>query len=136
MQLGRKWFYVTMAVAVAAVAGSGVGLYYKLSSHAAPEAIAGHVPTTAAPAAASQSTVPNPAAPSMEVAAERLAQRLKQQGGTGDDWALLARSYVHLQRYPEAVDAFAKALELSPGDKALVEGQEAARRAAGVSPAR
>jgi hypothetical protein len=38
-------------------------------------------------------------------------------------------------RYPEAVDAYGKAIQKSPGDKALVEEQAAARKSAeGVAP--
>ena len=135
MQVGRKWFYGTAAVAVVAVVGSGVGLYFKLSSRAAPDATP-HGPMATAPAA-QQGTMPAAAAPSMEVAADRLALRLKEKGGTGDDWALLARSYVHLKRYPEAVEAYAKALEKMPGNQAFIDGQTAARNAAaGTLPAR
>ena len=36
-----------------------------------------------------------------------------------------------MRRYPEAVDAFGKALQKLPGDKALIDEQAAARKAAG-----
>ncbi len=124
----RSWRYAVVAVAASAVLVSGLGMYLKLSSRTVPQPVAGAVPMTAAPTV---SPDPTSAAPSIDVAAERLAQRLKEKDGTGDDWALLARSYVYLKRYPEAVDAFGKALQKAPGNQAFIEGQAAARRAAG-----
>ncbi len=137
MGLGSKWRYLVVAVAAGAVLMSGLSLYLKLSSRPAPEPIPGSGPTAAAaPAATAQDAMPTAAAPSIEVAAERLAQRLREKDGTGEDWALLARSYVHLKRYPEAVDAFAKALQKMPGNQAFIDGQAAARKAAAEAAAR
>ncbi len=131
MGLGSKWRYLVVAVAAGAVLMSGLSLYLKLSLHPAPEPMPGSGPTAAAaPAATAQDAAPTSAAPSIDVAADRLAQRLREKDGTGDDWALLARSYVHLKRYPEAVDAFAKALQKMPGNQAFIDGQAAARKAA------
>lgn len=123
------------ALAAAAVLASGIVLYWKIASRDAPSAVSAspHRADAAAMSGAPQAT---PTAPSMEVATEGLARRLKAQGGSADDWALLARSYVHLKRYPEAVDAFAKALELNPADQSLIAAQAAARQAAGMAPAR
>ena len=56
---------------------------------------------------------------------------MKTKDGSGDEWALLARSYVQMRRYPEAVDAYAKALQKMPGDQALLNEQAAARKGAG-----
>ena len=136
MALRRGTTFGVAALAAAAVLASGIVLYWKIASREAPGAVAASphradVATTAAPQA-----TPTATAPSMEVATEGLARRLKAQGGSADDWALLARSYVHLKRYPEAVDAFTKALELNPGDQSLIAAQAAARQAAGMAPAR
>ncbi len=138
MVAARKWLFGIIALAASAMLVTGVALYLELSSRTAPEATVGGVPATAAtPTATGQGDGSNGAAPSVEVAAERLAQRLKDKDGTADDWALLARSYVHLKRYPEAVDAFAKALQKMPGNPAFIEGQAAARKAAAeAAPAR
>ena len=136
MVAGRKWLYGVVALAASAMLASGVGLYLKLSSRTASETSVGGVPATATPATP-QTAMPAATAPSIEVAAERLAQRLKDKDGTGDDWALLARSYVHLRRYPEAVEAFGKALQKMPGNQAFIDGQAAARKAAAeAAPAR
>lgn len=70
------------------------------------------------------------ALPTIDVAAERMAKRLQASGGTGDEWALLARTYVELKRYPEAVSAYARALEKMPGNETLLTEQASARAAA------
>jgi hypothetical protein len=75
------------------------------------------------------------ALPTIDVAAERMAKRLQASGGTGDEWALLARTYVELKRYPDAVGAYARALEKMPGNETLLTEQASARAAAAV-PAR
>ncbi|CAI8055275.1 Cytochrome c-type biogenesis protein CycH [Geodia barretti] len=47
---------------------------------------------------------------------ERLAARLQSDPGNLEGWLLLGRSYVVLQRYPEAADALRQAAALSGGD--------------------
>jgi cytochrome c-type biogenesis protein CcmH len=129
MQQG-KTLYGIIGIAALAVTLAAVGLYVTMSSRGDQAAQAGAMPGgTTAPARAG-TAVPPAAVPSIEVAAERLAQRLKANGGTGDEWALLARSYVQMKRYPEAVDAFGKALQKLPGDKALIDEEAAARKSA------
>jgi cytochrome c-type biogenesis protein CcmH len=72
----------------------------------------------------------------MDVVAERLAKRLSEKDGTADDWALLARSYMMLNRYSDAVAAFDRALAKAPGNEALVADRAAAQKAAaGAKPA-
>jgi cytochrome c-type biogenesis protein CcmH len=137
MVAGRKWLYGVVALAASAMLVSAVGLYLTLSSRIAPEAAVRGAPATAATPATPQNAAPAATAPSLEIVAERLAQRLKDKDGTGEDWALLARTYVNLKRYPEAADAFAKALEKMPGNKDFIAGQAAARKAAAeAAPAR
>ncbi len=73
---------------------------------------------------------------SMEQAADRLSKRLEQQDGSADDWALLARSYVELRQYPEAVRAFEQAMKKAPDDAKLKsEAASAKQMAAGAAPA-
>ena len=115
-----RLIYGIVGLAALAVIGTATGLYLKASSRADP----------VAPPASDPRTPGAPAmAPSLDVAADRLAQRLRANDGTADDWALLARSYVQMQRYPEAVEAFGKALQKRPGDQALIDEQAAARKA-------
>ena len=135
MALGGRTTYAVAALGAAAVVASGAFLYWKIASREAPAPAVSSNPHRADAAAATPGQAPG-AAPSMEAATEGLARRLEQNGGSADEWALLARSYVHLKRYPEAVDAFGRALELSPGDQSLIAAQAAARQAAGLPSAR
>ncbi|MCX7628099.1 MAG: tetratricopeptide repeat protein [Methylophilaceae bacterium] len=84
-------------------------------------------------------TQPSPAMPSMQSGAlppghpvldvmdmdlgqlaERLARKLEANPHNAEGWALLARTYVELKRYPEALPAFEKAVERLPGDAHLL----------------
>jgi cytochrome c-type biogenesis protein CcmH/NrfG len=136
MLLQRKVLYGVVALAAATVVLGAAGLYLKLSARGEAAPTLGGTALPGSASAAPQDAVPAAAAPSIEVAAERLAQRLKDNDGTGDDWALLARSYVHLKRYPEAIDAFAEALQKMPGNQAFLNEQAAARKAAVEPPVR
>ena len=62
-----------------------------------------------------------------------MAKRLQASGGTGDEWALLARTYVEMKRYPDAVGAYTRALEKMPGNEMLSTEQAFARAAGGVA---
>ena len=128
----RRLLFGIVGLAVAAVLVAAGILYYKMSSHVEPMRGALAPPAASGmPDAAAGNAVPRAAVPSIEAAAEGLAQRLKTKDGSGDEWALLARSYVQMRRYPEAVDAYAKALQKMPGDQALLNEQAAARKGAG-----
>ena len=50
---------------------------------------------------------------------ERLANRLKQDPKDANGWRMLGWSYFSTQRYSEAADAYAKAIELQPEVAAL-----------------
>jgi cytochrome c-type biogenesis protein CcmH/NrfG len=130
--IDRRWLYGIVGLAAAAVLAAAGGLYLKMYSSGGDPAAG--APRTAAGVPREQATagnaVPQKAIPSIEAAAERLAQRLKANDGSGDDWALLARSYVQMRRWPEAVEAFDKALAKMPGDQALTTERDAARKAA------
>ena len=45
-----------------------------------------------------------------------LAKRLEQNPGDADGWAMLGRSYVSLEKYGDASNAYAKAAELKKND--------------------
>lgn len=133
MALDKKTVAVVGGVAIVSIALS-VALFY-LASGSSRNPGAGGAPMPAPSAALAQSPPAGPmtgkSSLTMEQAADRLAKRLAQQGGSADDWALLARSYVELRQYPEAVRAFEQALKKSPGDAQLTKERDAARRAAG-----
>jgi len=61
-----------------------------------------------------QAAAPGDHAANLNELAERLAQRLEKHPDDTEAWVLLARSYQMLGRAPEAVKAFARAIELLP----------------------
>lgn len=139
MILDSKARTAAIGIAVLAVAASIAGMYYFLSargggSPGAPGPMSSPAPgMTMAPSAPAMAPAPGAqgakGVPTMVEAAERLSKRLGSQGGTADDWALLARTYVELRQYADAVGAFQRALEKSPNDPALKKEAEAARKA-------
>lgn len=54
-----------------------------------------------------------------EAKLQELEEKLVQQPGNPDGWLVLARSYSELQRYPDAVRAYGKLVELVPGESQL-----------------
>ena len=51
---------------------------------------------------------------------DKLAARLQQSPQDGEGWAMLARSYSFVRKFPEAVKAYEKATELLPNDSHLL----------------
>jgi len=60
------------------------------------------------------------AAGQIEAMVEKLAARLRENPDDPDGWKMLGRSYAVLQRFPEAVDAYAKAAVRAPRDAQLL----------------
>jgi len=56
----------------------------------------------------------------LEALVERLAARLRERPEEAEGWKLLGRSYVALGRFPDALDAYAKAAALKPRDAELL----------------
>ena len=56
----------------------------------------------------------------VEAMVGRLAARLRENPDDADGWKLLGRSYAVLGRFPEAVDAYAKATQRAPRDPQLL----------------
>jgi cytochrome c-type biogenesis protein CcmH/NrfG len=128
----RNKLALVVGVAITAIIGSGALLYVSQQSKAGGSAtVAPGAPVIAIPgppaAAAPMNGKPSL---SMSDAANRLALRLSTQDGSADDWALLARSYVELRQYPDAVRAFDEALKKAPNDVQLRKDAETARQAA------
>jgi len=55
----------------------------------------------------------------LAAAAEQLKARLQQEPGHVEGWVLLARTFVSLERYPEARSAYSQAIALAPRDPRL-----------------
>jgi len=60
------------------------------------------------------------AAPPLNQLVDKLAARMRDAPNDGQGWALLARTYAQLERYPEALEAFAHAARLLPNDPVLL----------------
>jgi cytochrome c-type biogenesis protein CcmH len=70
----------------------------------------------------------------MQAAIARLADKLRQNPDDAQGWALLGRTYKATQHYPEARDAFKRAVDAAPGDAGL-EREFAAAETPDVGPA-
>ena len=68
-----------------------------------------------------------PSPQEVEAMVAKLAERMEKQppGNVADTegWVMLGRSYAVMQRYPEASRAFARALQLMPGDAQILVDQ-------------
>jgi len=61
-----------------------------------------------------------PSAAQVEAMVARLAAKLRENPDDADGWRLLGRSYAVMGRFPEAVDAYAKAAQRAPRDAQLL----------------
>ena len=61
-----------------------------------------------------------PDAAQIEAMVARLAAKMREHPEDAEGWKLLGRSYTVMGRFPEAVDAYAKAAERSPRDAQLL----------------
>jgi cytochrome c-type biogenesis protein CcmH len=104
----RAWVVATALLIVIPLAA--VALYARLGS-----------PDATAPAVAGSAPVPHEMSdPEMIALVDKLAQRMKSRPDDGEGWALLARSYTALGRFPEAADAYARADALMPDNPQLL----------------
>ncbi|MDD2918185.1 hypothetical protein [Rhodoferax sp.] len=65
---------------------------------------------------------------------DKLAAKLKEQPKDSEGWAMLARTYGVLKRFPEAVIAYEKAIALRGDDNVLRSDYAQARAQAGLPP--
>lgn len=93
-----RWVAFPVAVLVPALAA---GVYLTLGS---PQATSTEAPR--------QETAGTITPEQVEQMVAQLAQRMEQEPDNAEGWAMLARSYLALQRYPEAVDAFSRLVRL------------------------
>ncbi len=75
---------------------------------------------SAPPASDTTSAPPERTQAQIEANVAKLAERLKSSPNDAQGWTMLARSYSQMEKYPEAVDAYAKATELNPKDADLL----------------
>jgi cytochrome c-type biogenesis protein CcmH len=82
-------------------------------------------PAALSPQSAAAQGEPSPQ--EVEAMVAKLAERMEKQppGNVADTegWVMLGRSYAVMQRYPEASRAFARALQLMPGDAQILVDQ-------------
>lgn len=100
----------TLLLMLVAVPVLAIGLYWQLGNRDALRPIGAE-----------------PSRQDIEVLVQRLADRMAQQPPgrveDADGWIMLGRTYAALQRYPQASQAFAKALQLTPDDSQLLADQ-------------
>lgn len=139
MLLTRTTFIIAIVAALAAgVLIGSTATSYLNRAPTGPEVVTAATPapaTSALPPSRPAATMNGKASLTMQEAADRLSLRLMTEGGSSDDWALLARSFVELRQYPQAIHAFDEALKKSPNDAQLRKDSDMARGAAAAQPA-
>lgn len=124
---------VFAGIAALALVVAGAGYWASARRVPASPAVMAHAGVTSPGAATMGATSMPSTTPSMPVSAphgtnsdqvvsmtDRLAERLKQQPGDAEGWAMLARSYSVLGRHPEALKAYEKAVALRKDDANLL----------------
>jgi cytochrome c-type biogenesis protein CcmH len=104
-------------VAVLLYLALGSRVYLTLGSR---EMISNPAAASAPPAAATTSAPPpERTQEQIEANVAKLAQRLQSNPNDPQGWTMLARSYSSMEKYSDAVNAYAKATELNPKDADL-----------------
>ncbi|MGD8936058.1 MAG: c-type cytochrome biogenesis protein CcmI, partial [Thiogranum sp.] len=98
-----RWLAILLVVLVPAMA---VGLYQQIGTGGAVQAIA----------AAESGTPSMPGKHSLEAMVALLAEKMQKDPGNVEGWTLLGRSYVAMNRFNDAADAYRHALQLSAND--------------------
>ena len=93
-----------------------IAFYLKLGE---PERITNPAPVGAPPSAASEAP-PERTQAQIEENVAKLAKRLESNPNDAQGWTMLARSYSSMEKYSDAVNAYAKATELNPKDADLL----------------
>jgi len=119
MTRGRGWTAAAITVLVVALP---IGLYLVLGS---PDAIGPRAPEEQAAAgqgeAGASENAPHAITPEqVQAMIDELVKRLQQNPDDGEGWAMVARSYSYLRKFPEAVKAYEKASTLLPNDAHLL----------------
>jgi len=106
--------FISLILVAVTVPAAALGLYLALGMPQKPDQ---PLATRQQPVQAAQSPSSETDGPplTMEEAVAQLAKRLEAQPQNVQGWLLLGRSYVSMERYPDAVDAYSQALKLEPG---------------------
>lgn len=108
--------YKIMGTAIVLLLALAIGFYIKLG----PSKDAAVKPASNAQVKQMQAGQADQKKAAIGTLVERLAERLKNSPDDGNSWMLLARSYVALGQYPDAVSAFEKAAKLVKNDSTLL----------------
>jgi cytochrome c-type biogenesis protein CcmH len=109
-------------VALAIAVGAG-GVYLAIGDPGAPDQ-----PLQARKGAEKSIAGGDPMHGQMEDLVRQLAQKLEENPGDPQGWALMARSLMRLERPAEAVDAYKRAIDLSGGRDGTLAGEYAEAR--------
>jgi cytochrome c-type biogenesis protein CcmH len=106
----------TAMIAAVVIPLAAAALYWQLGHHDAldPEKMAGTTQTSGEHQITPQQ---------LEEMVGRLAQRLEQEPENANGWAVLARSYYVMQRFPEAAAAYERLAKLAPADADVLADQ-------------
>jgi len=103
------------AVLAIVIPAASAALYWELGN---PLAVT-H-PSASALSVQGNSDADHQTAEGLEALSERLKKKLEQNPNDGVGWALLARSYVEMERHSDAVAIYEKAMKLIPDDPQLL----------------
>ncbi len=115
---GGRW----MAFSALAIPVVAIVLYQLLGSPQIIQRLADQAPSTSTHSQAQSNTQsPNmEGMPPMEELVRRLAAKMEQQPDNQEGWGMLGRSYMAMQQYPEAMEAFEHALKLDDTNVSLL----------------
>lgn len=74
-----------------------------------------------------------PKLPDVDTMIERLKQRLEAKPDDAQGWQMLGWSYFHTERYEQAAEAYAKAVDIDPASSELKRAHEEAKERAAAS---
>lgn len=112
--LGARRSVVSLSAVCVFVPAAAFGVYWALGMPAIPDQ---PLATRQQPDAKAGTTAEGPGSPrmSLEEAVAQLASRLETDPGNLQGWLLLGRSYLSMERYPAAVEAYGRAYGLASG---------------------
>jgi len=73
----------------------------------------------------SAATAANPELPDVQQMTDKLAEKLRAEGGETKEWVMLGRAYKYLKQYAESAEAFATAGRMEPDVQVMLEQAEA-----------